>query len=350
MNRMKLAEIARWVNGRLIGDGNIEITGIAPIETAKAGELSFIANPRYKKFLQTTSASAVLVPEGNWDTTAALIFCRNPYLAFAQLMRAFFPKKHTIQPGVHPSAVLAEGVQMGEGCAVAPLVVIEKGCQLGQNVILYPGVYLGEGVEIGNEVVIYSNVSVLEGVKIGNRVIIHANSVIGSDGFGFVPHEGRYVKIPQAGTVVIEDDVEIGANCAIDRATLGETRICKGTKLDNLIQVAHNVQIGENTVIAAQTGISGSTKIGNNVTIGGQVGIAGHIIIGDRVVCGAQAGVTKSIPAGTVVSGYQARPHRQQLRIEAALQNLPKLIKKIAAMETQINKLEKQLQKNQNGD
>ena len=340
---MKLIEIAQHVDGHLIGDGNIEITAIAPIETARAGELSFIANPKYSKYLQTTLASAVLVPEGKYRATAALIICRNPYLAFTQLMQLFFPPKYAVEQGIHPGAVIGNDVEMGDDCAIAPFVVIEKGCRLGHRVIIYPGVYLGEEAETGDDVVIYSNVTIREKVKIGNRVIIHPNAVIGSDGFGFAPYEGQYVKIPQAGTVIIEDDVEIGANCTIDRATLGETRIRKGAKLDNLIQIAHNVEIGESTVIAAQTGISGSTKIGRNVTIAGQVGFAGHITIGDRVICGAQAGVTKSIPPDTVVSGYQARPHRQQLRIEAAVQNLPQLVKKIAAIEKQIAKLQDQL-------
>jgi len=330
---MKAQEIAELVEGQLVGDGGVEIRAVAPIDRAQEGDISFIAGPSYAKHLATTGASVLLVPKGDWQTSKTLIVVDNPYFAFRQVLEAFYPPHSPLEEGIHPTAIVGPNTQLGAGTAVGAYVVIGRDCHIGAKVQIYPGVFIGDEVEIGEGTLIYPHVTIRERVRIGRNVIIHGGAVIGSDGFGYAQKGDRYYKIPQVGTVVIEDEVEIGANCTIDRATLGETRIRRGAKLDNLIQVAHNVEIGENTVIAAQTGISGSTKIGRNVVVGGQVGFVGHITIGDYSAFGAQAGVTKSIPPHTMVSGYPARPHHQQLRIEAAVQKLPDLIKRIKKIE-----------------
>jgi|Deesub1362B_J571_1020462.scaffolds.fasta_scaffold03483_4 UDP-3-O-[3-hydroxymyristoyl] glucosamine N-acyltransferase len=340
---MKLGEIARLVGGELKGDPEVDISGIAPLESAGPGDLTFLANRKYARFLKATRASAILLPQGEWDLPQALILCEDPYFAFARIMQEFYGTGRKLPPGVHPSAVVAEGVTIGEGVAIGPFVTVEEGVQIGDRSCIYPGSYIGKDVVIGADVLIYPNVTVREGTRIGNRVIIQPGAVIGSDGFGFAQHNGVYYKIPQVGRVVIEDDVEIGANTCIDRATLGETRIKKGVKLDNLIQIAHNVEVGEHTVIAAQTGISGSTRVGHHVMMGGQVGVVGHITIGDHAICGAQAGVTKPVPEKTFVSGYPARPHRQELRIEASVEKLPDLIRHIRELENRIAELERKL-------
>ncbi len=337
---MKLGEIARLVSGDLHGNASIEITGIAALETASDSELSFLANPRYQHFLQTTKAAALLLPEGKWDLQQPFIVCKNPYYAFALLMQHFYAATQKLPPEIHPSAQIDAGVQLGHEVAIGAFVVIETGVRIGDNTTIFPGCYIGKNTRIGSQVTLYAHVMLREETEIGDRVIIHAGAVLGSDGFGFAQEKGKYHKIPQIGRVVIEDDVEIGANCCIDRATLGETRIHRGAKLDNLIQVAHNVEIGEDTVIAAQTGISGSTKVGHHVMLGGQVGLVGHITIGNYVICGAQCGVAKSVPDNTFVSGYPARPHRQALRIEAAQMRLPELLQRLAKLERKIAELE----------
>jgi len=337
---MKLFEIAEAIGGELVGDGTVIIQGIGDIERAREGELSFIADRRYLKFLDTTRASAVIVPQQVQRASKPIIRVKDPYLSFIHVLKLFYPPKSPLEPGIHPTAVISETTSLGEEVAIGAHVVIGERCRLGRGVKIFPGTFIGDDVQIGEGSVIYPNVSIMEGTVIGNNVIIHAGTVIGSDGFGFVKRDGKHLKIPQVGRVVIEDDVEVGANCTIDRATLGETRIKRGTKLDNLIQVAHNVEIGEDTVIAAQVGISGSTRIGRGVTVAGQVGFVDHIEIGDNTVFGAQAGVTKSVPPNTVVSGYPAKPHQQAKREEAALRRLPELIKRVRELERKVKRLE----------
>ncbi len=338
---MRLSEIAQLTGARLGDEPDLEIKGVAPIEKASSGDLTFLANPRYVKFLETTAATAVLVPPGSWKSTAALLTVDDPYFAFTQVLQRLFPLTLAQPEGIHPTAVVGKNVQLGEGVSIGAFVVVEDDVTIGERTTLFPHVFLGRNSVVGRDCTIYPNVSIREETRIGDRVIIHSGTTIGSDGFGFAPKNGVYHKIPQIGIVVIEDDVEIGANCAIDRAALGETRIGKGTKLDNLIQVAHNVRIGAHTVVAAQSGISGSTKIGRHVVIGGQVGFVGHITVGDEAMFGAQAGVTKSVPPKTVVSGYPAREHKQQLRIEASLQKLPAALKRLKELEERLKKLEK---------
>ncbi|HUN65842.1 MAG TPA: UDP-3-O-(3-hydroxymyristoyl)glucosamine N-acyltransferase [Bacteroidota bacterium] len=347
---MRLREIAELVHGELSGDGNAEIARLAKIEDAGPGDITFLANLRYKKFLATTGATAVLIPRGTVleelsrrSAPLSLIRVADPYGSFQTVADVIAPARTAVPPaGIHPTAVASPDARIGQGCAIGAHVVIGERCTLGAGVILHPGVIIGSGVGIGDGSVLHSGTVVRDGCSIGRRVIVHANTTIGSDGFGFTPTpDGSYEKIFQRGIVVIEDDVEIGANCAIDRASLGETRIRRGAKLDNLIHVAHNVVIGEDTVIAAQTGISGSTKIGRQCQIAGQVGLSGHLTIADRTTIGAQSGVPKSIEEpGETWFGYPAFPIRETLRIQASMRMLPSLLVELRRLEERIQELE----------
>lgn len=330
-------DIAQILGGRLEGDPDAVISGVAKIEEARPGEITFLANPKYERFLSSTRASAVLVSESQKASLATVIRVENPYSAFATLLTIFYPPEEPPEEGIHASALVASEVNLGARVRIGAQVVIGQGCTLGDDVTVYPGVILGDRVSIGEKTTLRAGVSVRSDVRIGRRVVIQDNAVIGSEGFGFAPkEEGDYEKIPQVGTVIIEDDVEIGAGCMIDRATLGATRIEQGAKLDNLIQVAHNVIIGRNTVIAAQSGISGSTKIGNGCMIGGQAGFVGHITLGDGSMVGAQSGISKSFPPGSKISGCPAKPHREELLIQAALKKLPGLSKRMDQLEKEI--------------
>jgi UDP-3-O-[3-hydroxymyristoyl] glucosamine N-acyltransferase len=334
----KLKDIAEILKGELVGDGSIEISGLAGIEQAQAGDLAFLANPKYKKFLETTKASAVIVP---WEITAAkvpLIRHQNSYLAFCKALEIFVKPKKDYAPEIHPTALIGKGVKLGKDIFLGPYVVIEDKVVLGDNVVVLAGSFIGEETVIGEESFIYPNVTIREKISIGKNAIIHPGVVIGSDGFGYAWEGGKYRKIPQAGIVVIEDDVEIGANACIDRATMGETRIKKGAKIDNLVQIAHNVDIGENSAIAGQVGIAGSSKIGKNVILGGQVGVLGHLQIGDNARLGAQAAATKSLKENQTYSGYPAREHRKAKRIEACISNLPELFKRVKELENLLKK------------
>ena len=328
-------EIARLTEGEIIGDANTTITGIAPIESANAGDLSFIAQARFFDHLQTTAAACVLVDRKAplpAELRCACIRVANPYFAFVQGLKRFVPLPE-VATSIHPTAQIGKGVRLAANVAIGPMTIIAEECELGEGVKIGPQCYIGPRARLGANTILFQGVHVAHEVLIGSNVIVQYGAVIGSDGFGYVPHQGKYYKIPHLGTVVIEDEVELGANCCIDRGTFGETRIRRGAKLDNLVHVAHNVVIGENTVIAAQTGISGSTTIGSNVVIAGQVGFVGHIDIGDRTMFGAQAGVTKSIKAGITVSGYPAREHNKAKREEAALRYLPDLLKRVRRLE-----------------
>lgn len=340
---MKLSEIAKILNCELIGDGDVEIKRVAEIQNAVSGDITFIANPKYEKFFDMTRASAVIVAK-NFNRRRddlSLLVSDDPYFTFVRALKLLNPPVELLPPGIHPRAVIAESAVLGKNVRIGANAVIGERVKIGDNTVIMPGVVIGNDVEIGNDVLIYPNVTIYHGCRIGNRVIIHSGTVIGSDGFGFVPRpDGTYEKIPQVGIVVIEDDVEIGSNCSIDRATLGETLIKRGAKLDNLIQVAHNVVIGENTVIAAQTGIAGSTKIGKNCVLAGQVGIVGHIEIADRTTIAAQSGVSKSITEpGKVYFGYPAREHSVALRIEGAIRQLPELLREFRELKSKVEKL-----------
>ncbi len=337
---LTLADIAAYVGGTVSGDGQVRITGLGKIQGAHEGELTFLANPRYAKYVASTHASAIIVGEDfHGPCPIPAIRVKDPYFAFLKAVRLFHPPEQTLPPGVHPLAVVDESAVLGPEVAIGPLAVLGRNVRLGRAVKIYPGVVLYPNVSVGDESVIHANVTVREGVQIGCRVIVHSGAVLGADGFGFVFEEGHYEKLPQTGTVIIEDDVEIGANTTIDRATLGATVIRRGVKLDNLIQIAHNVEVGEHTVIAAQAGISGSTRVGKRVKIGGQAGFVGHISIGDDSIIGAQAGVAKDVPPGVFVTGYPAREVTSYHRALAALARLPELIKKVRALEKEVERL-----------
>ena len=339
---MTVQELALMMQGTVVGDSATPLSGLATLEDAGPGQVSFLSNRRYERYLATTRASAVIVGEHQAvdRTDLVLIRCKDPYFGFVIALRAFHPGGFTVVPGVHASAVVDPGAELGEGVMIGAGAVIGARVRVGRGTAILDGAVVTEGVTIGEHCIIYPNVTLLAEARIGNRVIIHAGTTIGSDGFGFAPVKGRFEKIPQVGTVVIEDDVEIGANCAIDRAALGATRIGAGTKLDNLIQVAHNVHIGSHTVIAAQSGISGSTTVGSHCMIGGQVGIVGHIDIGDQVSIGAQAGVAKSLVGpGKVFRGAPAQELRDELRMEASVRQLPDLIAHVRALEARIEAL-----------
>ena len=343
-----VAEVASWIGGQVDGDSSVEISTLAKIEEAGPGQLSFIANPKYSKFIETTQASAVLVDFDFPESTKTLIRIKNPYFAFLKLAERFYPGIPGVGPGIHPAAVVQDSAKIGDNHAIGANAYIGQNGSIGKNAKIYPNVFIGDKVQIGDNVIIYPNVSIREHCVIGNNVIIHMGAVIGSDGFGYAFENGQYHKLPQMGNVVLEDDVEIGANTTIDRATLGETRIYKGVKIDNLVQIAHNVQVDEHTAIAAQAGISGSTKIGKYVKMGGQAGLVGHISVGDNSAIGAQAGVTKSVPEKEYYSGYPARPHMRAKREEAALGKLPDLVKKVRRLEIELEQVKKQLENNDN--
>ncbi len=340
MAEKTLEELALLVGGRVIGDGSKLVTGVATIEEAGPGDITFLASPKYTAFIKTTKASAVILPEERAGIEGPdKLVVKNPYMAFAEMLNLFRP---TFMPpaGVHPNAHVHEKAVLGKGVSVQPFAFVDEGARLGDNVKIFPGVYVGRAVEIGDDTVIYSNVSIREGSKIGKRVIIHCNSVIGSDGFGYAKEGARYHKIPQTGIVRIGNDVEIGASVTIDRATVGETSVGRGTKIDNLVQIAHNVKIGTDTVIVAQVGISGSTKIGSRVTLAGQAGVVGHIEIADDCIVGAQSGVHNDIKKKGVFSGSPAIAHNVWLRAQAVISKLPELKKRLEDLERRIKEIE----------
>lgn len=338
-----LKDIAALVGGELFGDPETIVTGVAGLKEAKEGDISFLANRRYASLLESTRAGAVFVPLSMTPGKKPAIRVSDPSLAFARVAEAFHPVVIRHPKGIHKTAVIAGTARIGKSVSVGPYVVIEEGAVIGDRTIIYAGSFIGHDTRIGADCIFYANVSVRERVTIGNRVFIQSGSVIGSEGFGYVKVDGVYKLIPQTGTVVIEDDVEIGANVAVDRARFDRTVIGKGTKIDNLVQIAHNVVIGENSIIVAQAGISGSTRIGNDVTIAGQAGLVGHIEIGDGAILAAQAGIMRSVPPHTMVSGYPARPHHQAMKMYAALERLPEMMKTVHEIKKKIEQLEEQL-------
>ena len=341
-----LKEVASLIDGEIVGDENIVVTGICGIKEAKEGDLTFVANSRYLPLMGHTRASAIITSRDVKTASKTIIRTENPSLAFAKMVSLLAPNEVRRPKGIHPTAIIGDKVKIGKNVAIDPYVVIEDNVEIKDNTVLYAGVYVGHHTKIGKNCVIYPYVIIRERVVIGDRVVIHGGTVIGSDGFGFSTVQGVHHRIPQIGTVIIEDDVEIGANVTIDRARFDKTIIKKGTKIDNLVQIAHNVSIGENSIIVAQSGISGSTTIGKNVTIAGQSGVIGHITIGDNVVVAAQSGVTKSIPSNTCVSGYPAKPHVLAKKIHAFTQNLPELFKKVKQLEEEIERLKSAAKEN----
>jgi len=339
---MRLGEIAEYIKGTLNGDGNIEITGLAGINEAQAGDLTFLANFKYSVFMESTNASAILLSKNEKKPgKLAYIECEDPYFSFASLIKLIYRNGVPKWPaGIASSAQISESSRIGENATILPFAYIGDNSRIGNNAKIGAGVFIGENVTIGDNAIIYPNVSIIRDTVIGNNVIIHAGAVIGADGFGFVKHEGMNVKIPQVGAIDIADDVEIGANVCIDRATLGATKIAKGTKIDDLVMIAHNVEIGSQSLIVAQVGISGSVKIGNNVTLAGQVGAAGHLEVGDNTVVAAKAGISKNIPPNSFYSGHPARPYKDDMKQKASLERLPSLIQKIKELEERLTELE----------
>jgi UDP-3-O-[3-hydroxymyristoyl] glucosamine N-acyltransferase len=337
---VKLTELAERLECRLEGDGATNITGVAGLEQAAPGDVTFFSNQKYAGALASTRASAVIAADDAPTAPCAVLRTPHPYLAFARAVEILAPEVHPA-PGVHPLAWIGAGVALGERVSIGPFVAVGDGASIGERTVVYPHTAIGAGARIGADCVIRSRVSVRERVQIGSRVVLQDGAVIGSDGYGFARRpDGTHHKIPQTGAVVIEDDVEIGANATIDRPAVGETRIGAGTKIDNLVQIAHGIRIGRDVLIAAQTGIAGSTVIEDRVTMGGQVGIAGHITVGRGATLAAQSGVTNSVDPGTFVTGYPAIPNRAWLKASTVFKKLPELRKTVADLERRIAELE----------
>ena len=339
-------QVALMIQGKVEGDATVEVTQFGKIEEAKQGEISFLANPKYEEFLYSTKASVIIINDSQVlkeKIAATLIRVPDAYAAFATLLTKYQELKAANMVGIQTPSFIAPSAKLGAQHFVGAFAVISENVQLGENVKLYPNVFIGENVQIGNNVTLYPGVVIYHDCVIGNNVTIHAGSIIGSDGFGFAPKaDGSFQKVPQLGNVIIEDNVEIGSNTTIDRATIGSTIIRKGVKLDNLIQVAPNAEVGNNTVIAAQTGISGSTKIGKNVMVGGQVGFAGHISVADGTKLAAQSGVTKAIKSpNQTLTGNPAGDHSTVLRSQVYVKNLPDLEKRVKELEILVQQLSK---------
>mgnify|MGYP006268093941 FL=1 len=339
-------QVALMIQGKVEGDATVEVTQFGKIEEAKQGEISFLANPKYEEFLYSTNASIIIINDSQVlkeKISATLIRVRDAYAAFATLLTKYQELKAANMVGIQTPSFIASSAKLGAQHFIGAFVAISENVQLGENVKVYPNVFIGENVQIGNNVTLHPGVVIYNDCVIGNNVTVHAGSIIGSDGFGFAPKaDGSFQKVPQLGNVVIEDNVEIGSNTTIDRATIGSTIIRKGVKLDNLIQVAHNAEVGNNTVIAAQTGISGSTKIGKNVMVGGQVGFAGHLSVADGTKLAAQSGVTKSIKIpNQTLTGNPAGDHSTVLRSQVYVKNLPDLEKRVKELEILVQQLSK---------
>ena len=342
---VSLKKISEFVSGKLTGDENFLITSLARIEEARKGELTFLYLPAYEKFLETTSASAIIVKNGFNKTRKDISYIEvdHPEKAFTSLIVNLFSQKTNLD-GIDISSFVHQTAKLGTNVSLGKNVVVSANCILGNNVKIFHNSVLLENVEVGNDSIIYQNVSIREDCKVGKRVIIHAGAVIGADGFGYQKNDkGVYNKVPQIGNVVLEDDVEIGANTTIDRAALGSTVIKKGAKIDNLVQIAHNVSVGNNTVMSAQSGVSGSVKIGDNVIIAGQVGIAGHLEITDNVVLMAQSGVPKTISKPGLYFGYPAKEAKKAKILEAHIRNFPEYVERIKKLEEEVKKLKEEL-------
>ncbi|HEX3559629.1 MAG TPA: UDP-3-O-(3-hydroxymyristoyl)glucosamine N-acyltransferase [Pyrinomonadaceae bacterium] len=342
---MKLSELARRTGARADEKhSELEIEGAAGLDEAEAGQVAFLANPRYTPRVQTTRASAVYVGE---DVEVerediAVLRARDPYLAYTRALRVFHPEGE-FEPFVHPSAVIDPSARLGEGVAVGACAVVGRDVVIGDRVHLFPNVTVYEGVRVGEDSIIHSGVALREGTRVGARVRIHDNAVVGSDGFGYAKdEEGRWLKIPQTGRVVIEDDVEIGAGTTVDRASVGETRIARGAKIDNLVQIGHSCTVGEDTLLCAQVGLAGSSRVGRRVILAGQVGVAGHLEIGDDVVLTAKSATSHNVPAGKMLSGIPAFDNREWLRSIAAFRRLGEMQRTLRTLEQRLAALEKQ--------
>lgn len=327
----KLSEIAEYIGGSLEGE-DLSVNGVSGADDAQETFITFLESSRYRGIVASSRAAALIVPPDFGESEKPVIRVKNPRLAFAGLLELFYGKSRP-EPSVHETALIGKNTVLGEGVYVGPYVVIGENVNIGNGTVIMPFVFLGDGVSVGENSLLHPRVTVMHGCSIGSGAVLHSGAVIGADGFGFVRDGLEQIKIPQVGTVEIGDDVEIGANTAIDRATTGKTVIGNGTKIDNLVQIGHNNRVGSHSTIVSQTGIAGSCKVGDVVTVGAQVGVKDHIEIGDGAIVASRSGVTKSVKPGAFLSGYPARDHREELRIEAAVASLPALIKRFEKLE-----------------
>jgi UDP-3-O-[3-hydroxymyristoyl] glucosamine N-acyltransferase len=340
---LKLRDIAEKIGCRVEGDGSVEIDRVAGLENAGPSDLTFFANPKYASALRETRAAAVILGEEAEAAPCAMLRTKNPYLAFAKAVELFADSTRP-PAGIHPLAQIGANAAIAEDASIGPYVVIGDGAMVGARTIIRPHVVIGRQAALGDDCLIHSRVSIRERVVIGNRVIVQDGAVIGSDGYGFARDaDGSHYKIPQVGDVIIEDDVEIGANTTIDRPAVGETRIGAGAKIDNLVQIAHGVRVGARSLLAAQVGIAGSTTLEESVTLAGQVGVAGHLTLGKGVIATAQTGIPNSVEAGSLISGYPAIPNRDWLKASAIFKKLPELRKTLSDLEKRLAELEKKL-------
>jgi UDP-3-O-[3-hydroxymyristoyl] glucosamine N-acyltransferase len=335
---ISLSRLAEILGGQLSGSGEIEIIGAGGIAEAGPGQITYIAGPQYIKDLPASKASAVLAPVDAPPLPLPAIRVKNPKLAFARVLKLYYDKPYTAQ-GISDKASIAPTATIGRECSIHAFAVIAERAVIGDRVTIHSGCFIGEDCRIGDDTVIHPNVTLGSNTSVGKRVIVSAGVVIGSDGFGFVTAEGRHHKIPQVGGVIIEDDVEIGANSAVDRATLGNTIIKQGTKIDNLVHIAHNVTIGEHCLLAGQVGVAGSSTLGKYVVLGGQAGVADHVKVGDGVMAGGGTAITRDMEPGQVIAGYNAMPLRDWLRVQVILPKLPELKKLIVQLEKQVQEL-----------
>jgi len=336
--RKTLQEIAAIVGGRIAGDATVEIEGLENIAGAGCTDLTFAVEPHIEE-AKNCSAAAVMLPNGVEDFPKTALYVEDPRAAFAKLLNIFTPKLERAVE-ISDKAHVGNDVKMGQNVTIMPFAMVDDHAVIGDNVVLYPHTYIGQYAEIGADSIIYSNVTVREHCRVGKRCVVHSSAVIGSDGFGFTTKDGVHTKVPQVGIVVLEDDVEIGAHDGIDRAAMGATVIGKGTKIDNLVHIGHNCKIGENCLIVAQTGISGSTTVGHNVTFGGQVGTVGHIHIGANSVYAARSGIIGDMPEGVFCAGFPVQSHTEWLRMQAAMKKLPEMMKKMKQLEKKLAKYE----------
>lgn len=335
--------LADYVGGTLIGEGaDLPITGINDLRSAQPDQISFLANAKYEALARASRAGVILVsPQDSSKFSFTRIEVESPSVAFGKISDLFAPPPVRDEPGIHPTAVVAPDVVIGEGASIGPHAVLSVGVQVGARTVIGANCFIGERTTLGEDVRLYPLVTVRERSILGARVIIHSGAVIGADGFGynFDPKKGRHIKIAHTGYVQIDDDVEIGANTTIDRGRFGKTHIGEGVKIDNLVQIAHNVTIGAHSIIVSQTGVSGSTALGRYVTLAGQVGLAGHLTVGDRATITAQSGINKDVPAGAVLSGRHAMPARENLKVEALTRRLPELVERLKELEDKIRSL-----------
>ena len=339
MPRKTLGELAEYVGGRVVGDSNVVINSASTLGRSGEGEISFLANAKYEKQIHTTKASAVIVGREVPGVSVPLLVAEDPYYAFMQIMVLLHGYRKHKKVGISPRAIISDSAKIGAECHINDFVTISDGAKIGDGCVIYPGVFIGQGTHLGNDCIIYPNAVIYEKCKIGNRVIINANSVIGDDGFGYATHKGTHHKMPQIGSVVIEDDVEIGACCGIERGTLGDTVIGQGSKLGDLVAIGHGTKVGMHCLLVAQVGVAGSTTLGHHCIVGGQVGIVGHINIGNNVTIGAQAGVINNVPDGKMVVGAPAIEADQGKRAYSMIQYLPEMRQNIRNLENQIEQI-----------